>query len=116
MLHNNVQQNKMIFFQDVYHNERAQDQDPLVGWDYNRPNIIKAKQTELEKFWKFNVIETVPRATWGAEIMRTTWVVTEKMDHLSNTGSKVKSRLCIMGNSSEEYSKDSLSLPHVGGT
>ena len=40
--------------------------------------------------------------------MRTTWVVTEKTDHLSKTGSKVKARLCIMGNSSEEFSKDSI--------
>ena len=40
--------------------------------------------------------------------MRTTWVVIEKTDHLSKTGSKVKARLCTMGNSSEEYSKDSI--------
>ena len=39
--------------------------------------------------------------------MRTTWVVTEKTDHLSKTGSKIKYRLCTMGNSSEEFSKDS---------
>ena len=42
--------------------------------------------------------------------MRTTLVVTEKTDHLSKTGSKVKARLCTMGNSSEEYSKDSIQL------
>ena len=77
--------------------------------DYNRPDIIEAKKTELEKFLKFNVIhETVPSAPLGAETMHTTWVVTEKTDHLSKTGSKVKARLCTMGNSSEEFSYDSI--------
>ena len=40
--------------------------------------------------------------------MRTTLVVTVKTDHLSKTGSKIKARLCTMGNSSEEFSKDSI--------
>ena len=40
--------------------------------------------------------------------MRTTWVVTKNTDHMSKTGSKVKARLCTMGNSSEEFSKDSI--------
>ena len=40
--------------------------------------------------------------------MRTTWVVTEKTDHLSKTENKVKARLCTMGNSSEEFVKDSI--------
>ena len=40
--------------------------------------------------------------------MRTTWVVTEKTDHLSKTESKVKARLCSKGNSSQEFSKDSI--------
>ena len=40
--------------------------------------------------------------------MRTTWVVTEKTEHLSKTEIKVKARLCTMGNSSEEFSKDSI--------
>ena len=47
-------------------------------------------KTELEKFFKFNVIKSVPHAPWGAEIMRTTWVITEKTDNLSKTESKVK--------------------------
>ena len=80
----------------------------LMKKDYNRPDVIAAKQTELEKFMKFNVIETVPHAPWGAKIMKTTWVVTEKMDYLSKTENKVKARLCTMGNSSEEFSKDSI--------
>ena len=46
----------------------------LTKKEYNRPDIIAAKKTELEKFFKFNVIQSVPRAPWGAEVMRTTWV------------------------------------------
>ena len=51
----------------------------LTKKDYNRPDVIEAKQTELEKFSKCNIVEIVPHALWGAEIMRTTWVVTEKI-------------------------------------
>ena len=40
--------------------------------------------------------------------MRTIWVVTEKTDHVSRTGSKIKARLSTMSNSSEEFSKDSI--------
>ena len=40
--------------------------------------------------------------------MRTTWVVTEKTDYVSKPGSKIKARLCTKGNSSEEFSKDSI--------
>ena len=40
--------------------------------------------------------------------MRTTWVVTEKPDNMSKTGSKAKARLCTMGNSAKEFSKDSV--------
>ena len=50
----------------------------------------------------------MPRAPRGAEVMRTTWVITEKTDNLSKTGSKVKARLCTMGNSAKEFSKDSV--------
>ena len=57
---------------------------------------------------KQSVVEEVPYATWVGEIMHTTWVVTEKTDHVSKTGSKVKARLCTMGNSSEEFLKDSI--------
>ena len=80
----------------------------LTRKEYNRPDVIVAKQTELEKFFKFNIIRSVPNAPWGAEIIRTTWVITEKTDNLSKTGSKIKARLCTMGNSSTEYSKDSV--------
>ena len=80
----------------------------LMRKDFNRPYVIVAKQTELEKFFKLNVIKMVPHAPWGAEIMQTTWVVTEKTDHLSKTESTVKARLCTMGNSSQEFSKDSI--------
>jgi hypothetical protein len=40
--------------------------------------------------------------------MQTTWVITEKTDNLSKTESKVKARLCTMGNSSKEFSKESV--------
>ena len=62
----------------------------------------------MAKFLKFNIVETVPHAPWGAEIIRTTWMVTEMTDHVSKTGSKIKARLYTMGNSSEEFSKDSI--------
>ena len=72
----------------------------LTRKEYNRPDVIVAKQTELEKFFKFNVIKSVPHTPLGAEVMRTTWVFTEKADNLSKTGSKIKARLRTMGNSS----------------
>ena len=50
----------------------------------------------------------MPRAPRGAEVMRTTWVMYEKVDNLSKTGSKIKARLCMMGNSAKEFSKDSV--------
>ena len=70
--------------------------------DYDRPDVIAAKKEELEKFFKFNVIKSVPRAPRNAE------VITEKSDNMSKTGSKVKTRLCTMGNSAKEFSKDSV--------
>ena len=36
------------------------------------------------------------------------WVINEKTDNLSKTGRKIKARLCTMGNSSKEFSKDSV--------
>ena len=42
----------------------------LTKKDYNRPDVIDAKQTELEKFFKFNVVEEVSHAPWGAKTMR----------------------------------------------
>ena len=51
--------------------------------DYDRPGVIAAKNEELEKFFKFNFIKSVPRAPRGAEVMRTTWVITEKSDNMS---------------------------------
>ena len=77
---------------DIQTNEDETSNKKLTKKDYKRPDVIEAKQTELEKFFKFNVIETVPNDPWGDEIMRTTWVVTEKTDHLSKTGSKIKAR------------------------
>ena len=77
---------------DIQTNEDETSNKKLTKKDYKRPDVIEAKQTELEKFFKFNVVETVPNAPWGDEIMRTTWVVTEKTDHLSKTGSKIKAR------------------------
>ena len=34
-------------------------------------------------------------------------MITEKSDNMSKTGSKIKARLCTMGNSAKEFSKDS---------
>ena len=76
--------------------------------DYDRPDVILAKNEELEKFFKFNVIKTVPQAPRNANIMRTTWVITEKTDNMTKTGKKVKARLCTMGNSAKEFSKNSI--------
>ena len=76
--------------------------------DYDRPDIIAAKKTEIEKFFQFNVIKSVPCAPRGAEVMRTKWVVNEKVDNLSKTESKIKARLCTLGNSAKEFSKDSV--------
>ena len=36
----------------------------LTKKDFNRPDVIIAKQTELETLFKFNVIKTVPHAPW----------------------------------------------------
>ena len=71
---------------------KTQDENnrKLTRKDYNRPDVIVAKKIELDKFFKFNVIKSVPHAPWGAKIMRTTWVITEKTDNLSKTESKVK--------------------------
>ena len=45
----------------------------------------------------------------GCRIMRTFWVIKEKKtDNFSMTGSKIKARLYTMGNSSKEFSKDSV--------
>ena len=57
---------------------------------------------------KQSVVEEVPYATWVGEIMHTTWVVTEKTGHVCKTGSKIKARLCTMGNRSEEFLKYSI--------
>ena len=62
----------------------------------------------MKSFFKFNVIKSVPHAPWGAEIMRPIWVITEKTDNLSKTGNKIMARLCTLGNSSTEFSKDSV--------
>ena len=43
----------------------------------------------------------------GCRDYAATWVITEKTDNLSKTESKVKARL-TMGNSSKEFSKDSV--------
>ena len=64
--------------------------------------LLQQKNAELEKFFKFNIIKSVPRAPRGAEVM------TEKSDNMSKTGSKIKARLCTMGNSAKEFSKDSV--------
>ena len=56
----------------------------------------------MENFYSFNVVQRVDYAPRYAEIMRTTWVVTEKSDNLSKSGSTVKARLCTMEISSTE--------------
>ena len=40
--------------------------------------------------------------------MRTTWVIMEKPDNMTKTGSRIKARLCTMGNSAKEFSKNSI--------
>ena len=70
--------------------------------NYNRQDVI---HDWVGKVFKFNVVKEA-EIIRGAEIMCTTWVVTEKTDHVSKTGSKIIARLCTMGNSSEEFSKD----------
>ena len=52
----------------------------------------------------------MPRAPRHTEIMQTMWVITEKSDNMSKTGSKIKARLCTMGNSPKEFSKDYVPL------
>ena len=37
--------------------------------DYDRPDVVLAKKEELDKFFKFSVIKTVPKAPKNAEIM-----------------------------------------------
>ena len=58
--------------QDTRQDIKTQDENnrKLTRKDYNRPEVIVAKKTELEKFFKFNVIKSVPHAPWVAEIMR----------------------------------------------
>ena len=86
--------------------------------DYDRTDVIAAKKAELEKFFKFNVIKSVPQAPRGAEVMRTTCFINKKVDNLSKTGSKIKARLSTMGNSAKEFSKDSVQFesPTCGET
>ena len=67
--------------------------------DYNRPDVVSAKKEELDKFFKFSVIKTVPKAPKHSEIMRTTWVIMEKPDNMTKTGSRIKARLCTAINS-----------------
>ena len=74
----------------------------------NIPDVIQAKKAELAKLNSFNVVQKVDYAPRNAEIMRTKWVVTQKIDNLNKSASTVKARLCTMGNSSTEFSKDSL--------
>ena len=52
----------------------------------------------------------MPLAPRGAKMMRTMWVINKKGDNLSKTGSKIKARLCTMGNYAKEFSKDSVPL------
>ena len=59
--------------------------------------LLRWKKAELEKFFKFNVIKSLPHAPRCGEVMRTTWVINEKVDNLSKKGSKIKARLCTMG-------------------
>ena len=93
---------------DIKTEEDETSNKKLKKKDYNRPDDIKTKQSELKKFFKFSVVETVLHTLWGAEILHTTWVVPDHGDHVNMTGSKKKARLCTMGNSSEKFLKDSI--------
>ena len=57
--------------------------------DYDRPDVIAAKNAELENFFKFNVIKSMPCAPRGAEVMRTTWVITMREPVIGMIGSTV---------------------------
>ena len=79
--------------------QTPQDSSKRLGKkDFDRLDVKLAKKEELAKFFKFNVIKSVSCVPNHSEVMRTTWVVTEKTDNMSKTGSKVKARLCTMGN------------------
>ena len=64
----------------------------LMMKDYNRPDIIAVKQTELEKFMNY--------------------LGSNRKDGPLKQDRKKSKRLCTMGNSSEEFSN----LKHVVGT
>jgi hypothetical protein len=89
--------------------QTPQDSTKRLGKkDFDISDVKLAKKEELENFFKFNVIKSVSCVPKYSEVMRTTWVITEKTDNMSKTGSKVKARLCTMGNSAKEFSKESV--------
>ena len=115
----------MTYYQDndVQHLDQAQDGDPHVGRRQlgDSPHPLRSKTTENGKMKatlpdikiqddnnrKLTRKDLTPCTPCGP-LTRTTWVITEKTDNLSKTESKVKARLCTMGNSSKEFSKDSV--------
>ena len=58
----------------------------------NNPQVLAAKQKELEKWTEYNVYEEVDNE--GQETVSTRWVITEKSDKDTNT---VKARLVARG-------------------
>ena len=86
--------------------------------DYDRPDVVLAKKEELDKFFKFSVIRTVPKAPKNSEIMRTTWVIMEKPDNMTKTGSRIKARFNVPWEiplRSFPKTQFNLSLQHVVG-
>ena len=58
---------------------------------------------DFEKFFKFNVIKSIHHAPWGADFMRTTWVITEKTNNLSKTESKLRLDFALWGTVSKIF-------------
>ena len=74
------------------------------------PEVERAKQEELEKWMKYNVMEVCDYD--GQKLIPTQWVVTEKKEQKSENAYKVKARLCVRGDREEGYDRtDSPTTP-----
>lgn len=75
--------------------------------EHNTPEIIEAKNRELEKWAEYDAVKIVKRD--GHSSIKTRWVVTLK-DHDDGKNSMIKARLCVRGDQqggSESIRKDS---------
>ena len=86
---------------DIKMEEDVTSNKKLTKKDYNRPDIILQNR-------KFNVAVEVPHTPGDLKLCtQPGWQLKRSTDHVSKTGSKIKARLCTIGNSSE-FSKDSV--------